>query len=63
MQAGLSNAAAATLADISPSSITRIKSGEPVLLTTLSKLINALNRQHFVGTAHPLDFDHEIRMV
>jgi predicted transcriptional regulator len=63
MQAGLSNAEASTLAGVSTSSIARIKSGGEVLLTTISKLINALNQKHFSPLGKPLDFDREVRMV
>lgn len=58
--AGMRNSEAAASANISVSSISRMKKQDAVLLTTISKLINALNRDHFQETGSPLDFGNEI---
>jgi predicted transcriptional regulator len=59
-RAGLSKKDAADLADVSTSSIARICKGEAVLVTTIAKLINALNKAHFSQTGQPLNLDAEL---
>lgn len=61
--AGLRIREAADMADISVSSIGRILRREPVLVTTIARLINALNRHHFIDAGRRLDLDTEVARV
>ena len=58
--AGWTLTEAAVKSGVSTSSISRMKKNQPVLVTTVVKLINALNYHHYVSIGRPLNPDVEI---